>query len=284
MKKLTSIFALVLCVMMLAGIVCAAADTTTPSVQAKEAPEVEKVVIVDKSGNETEIHDYSIDVTSYAAAKTDATVPAEVKTQVEDAYKEITSTTNLGTLNKDLDKAAKEINSGYTANVFVVSDLFDVTVGEDIKTALKNGGSVEITFDTNYTEKPVVLHRMENGKWEVIDSSKVVLKDGKVTVTFTSLSPIAFLSVSEDKAAETPATKSTTWIWIVVIIVVVLVIVLIVLLKGKKKDDGEAEEAPAEEAAEEAPAEEAPAEETTEEAPAEEATEEAPAEETKTEE
>ena len=262
MKKLTSIFALVLCVMMLAGIVCAAADTTTPSVQAKEAPEVEKVVIVDKSGNETEIADDSVDVTSYAAAAKDSSVPEEVKKEVEEAYKEITSTTNLGTLNKDLDKAAKDIKSNYTANVFVVSDLFDVTVTEDVKTALKNGGSVEITFDTNYTEKPVVLHRMENGKWEVIDSSKVVLKDGKVTVTFTSLSPIAFLSVSEEKAAETPATKSTTWIWIVVIIVVVLVIVLIVLLKGKKKDGGET--------AEEAPAEEAPAEETTEEAPAEE--------------
>ena len=259
MKKLTSIIALVLCVIMLAGIVCAAADTTTPSVEAKEAPEVEEVVIVSESGEETVVYDFSIDVTSYAAAKTDTTVPAEVKTQVEDAYKEITSTTNLGTLNKDLDKVAKEINSGYTANVFVVSDLFDVTVGADIKTALQKGGSVKITFDTNYTEKPVVLHRMENGEWEVIDSSKVVLKDGKVTVTFTSLSPIAFLSVSEEKAAEPTPTKSTTWIWIVVIIVVVLVIVLIVLIKGKKKEDGEAEEAPAEEApAEEAPAEEEP--------------------------
>lgn len=273
MKKLTSIFAVVLCVLMLAGIVCAAADTATPSVQAKEAPEVEKVVVVDNSGKETVLADDSVDVTSYAAAKNDSAVPAEVKKQVEEAYKEITSTTNLGTLNKDLDKAAKEIDKGYTANVFVVSDLFDVTVGEDIKTALKDGGSVEITFDTNYTDKPVVLHRMENGKWEVIDSSKVVLKDGKVTVTFTSLSPIAFLSVSEEKAAETPATKSTTWIWIVVIIVVVLVIVLIVLLKGKKNDDGETtEEAPEEAPAEEAPAEEAPAEETTEEAPAEEET------------
>lgn len=263
MKKLTSIIALVLCVIMLAGIVCAAADTTTPSVQAKEAPEVEKIVITASDGTETEIEEDSVEVTSYAAATKDSDVPAEVKKQVEEAYKEITSTENLGTLNKDLDKAAKEIKDGYTANVFVVSDLFDVTVGEDVKTALKNGGSVTLTFDTNYTEKPVVLHRMENGKWEVIDSSKVVLKDGKVTVTFTSLSPIAFLSVSEEKAAEpTPATKSTTWIWIVVIIVVVLVIVLIVLIKGKKKDDGEAEEAPAEEApAEEAPAEEAPAEE-----------------------
>lgn len=269
MKKLTNILAVVLCVLMLAGIVCAAADTATPSVQAKEAPEVEKVVVVDKGGKETELTDTSVSVTSYAAATKDSTVPAEVKKQVEEAYKEITSTSNLGTLNKDLDKAAKEIDKGYTANVFVVSDLFDVTVTEEVKTALKDGGSVEITFDTNYTDKPVVLHRMENGKWEVIDSSKVVLKDGKVTVTFTSLSPIAFLSVSEEKAAETPATKSTTWIWIVVIIVVVLVIVLIVLLKGKKNDDGETtEEAPAEEA----PAEEAPAEETTEKAPAEEET------------
>ena len=266
MKKLTSIFALVLCVIMLAGIVCAAADTTTPSVQAKEAPEVEKVVIVAKDGTETEIADDSVDVTSYAAAKSDSSVPSEVKTQVEEAYKEITSTENLGTLNKDLDKAAKDIKSNYTANVFVVSDLFDVTVTEDVKTALKNGGSVEITFDTNYTEKPVVLHRMENGKWEVIDSSKVVLKDGKVTVTFTSLSPIAFLSVSAEKAAQEPTTpaKNTTWIWIVVIIVVVLVIVLIVLLKGKKKDDGEGAEETKEEApAEEAPAEEVPAEEET---------------------
>ena len=193
---------------------------------------------------------------------------------------------NLGELADGLDNAVKEINSQYTDGLFVVTDLFDIWVSDGIKTYLENGGKVKVTFNTKYAEKPIVLHRAHNGEWEVIDPNKVTLnEDGKILVEFTSLSPVAFLSPSEDREVNPPAEKNCWWIWIIIIIIVTLIIVLIILLK-KKKDDDE-EEAKAEttdEAAAAAPTE-AIADEATEEAPADETSaenapvEEAPAEE-----
>ena len=145
----------------------------------------------------------------------------------------------LKELNKDLDKVAKSIDSTYTANVFVVSELFDVTVSPYIKEALENGGSITITFDTNYTSKPVVLHRMKSGGWEIIDDSKVSLKDGKLVVEFTSLSPIAFLSVSAEKIEEGNKKKNITIavVFVVLIVLIAAVIVIILLLQDRKKKE-----------------------------------------------
>ena len=51
-----------------------------------------------------------------------------------------------------------------------------------------------ITFDipgVTAGQKVTVLHQKADGTWEVISGSKV--EDGKVTATFTSLSPVAFV-------------------------------------------------------------------------------------------
>ena len=53
MKKFTSILAFVLCVVMIAGVVCVAAETAPsvkPSVERKQAPEVAKVVVIYSDG------------------------------------------------------------------------------------------------------------------------------------------------------------------------------------------------------------------------------------------
>lgn len=289
MKKLTSIFAVLLCVIMLAGVVCVAAETAPsvkPSVEKKQAPEVTKIVVIYSDGTESEMTIDSIIVTSYAESQTESYVDTEIKEQLNVAYVEVTAAENLGELAEGLDNAVKEINSQYTDGLFVVTDLFDIWVSDGIKTYLENGGKVKVTFNTKYAEKPIVLHRAHNGEWEVIDPNKVTLnEDGKILVEFTSLSPVAFLSPSEDREVNPPAEKNCWWIWIIIIIIVTLIIVLIILLK-KKKDDDE-EEAKAEttdEAAAAAPTD-AIADEATEEAPADEtsaedaAVEEAPAEE-----
>lgn len=298
MKKLTSIFALVLCVIMLAGVVCFAADTTAPSVkpsvEKKQAPEVLKVVIIYSDGTEGEVSIESIIVTSYAESQTESYVSTEIKEQLDVAYIEVTAVDNLGELTEDLDKAVKEINSRYTDGLFVVTDLFDIWVSDGIKAYLENGGKIRVTFDTKYVEKPMVLHRAHNGEWEVIDPNKVTLNEnGKVTVEFTSLSPVAFLSPSEDREVVTPTEdKCCFWCWILIIIIVILIIILIILLilLKKKKDELEKAKEETKDAAAAAASTEAVEEKTAEDAPAEEApveeapVEEADAEEPKTEE
>ena len=80
---------------------------------------------------------------------------------------------------------------------------------------------------------------MESGGWEIIDDSKVSLKDGKLVVEFTSLSPIAFLSVSAEKIGEDNKNKSITItvVFVVLIVLIATVIVIILLLRDRKKKE-----------------------------------------------
>ena len=281
MKKFTSILAFVLCVMMIAGVVCVAAETAPsvkPSVEKKQAPDVTKIVIIYSDGTEGEMTIENIIVTSYAESQTESYVDTEIKEQLDVAYVEVTGVDNLGELAEGLDNAVKEINSKYSDGMFVVTDLFDIWVSDGIKAYLENGGKIRVTFKTKYTEKPIVLHRAHNSEWEVIDPNKVTLNDdGKIVVEFTSLSPVAFLSPSDERIVNPPVTKNCSWIWIIIIIVVILIIILIILLKKKKDDEEEPEQ---ETPADGSPAADAAAATAATEAPAEEATEEAPAEET----
>lgn len=280
MKKLTSILALVLCVIMLAGVVCLAAETTPsvkPSVERKQAPDVKKIVVIYSDGSEAEMTLESIIITSYAQSQTDVHVSKEIKENLYVAYIEVTAVENLGELAKGLDEAVKKINSKYTDGLFVVTDLFDIWISDGIRAYLENGGKIRVTFNTKYVEKPVILYREHDGNWEVIDPNKVSLNEfGNVSVEFTSLSTVAFLSPSPDREV-TPAAKSYMWIWIIVIIIVTLILVLIILLKREKDDDEEEQQeapvdgSPAADAASAAAVTEASAEEATEEAPAEEA-------------
>ena len=53
---------------------------------------------------------------------------------------------------------------------------------------------ISITFDVDGIvagDKVYLLHGLDGGKWEVINPTKV--EDGKVTATFTSLSPVAIV-------------------------------------------------------------------------------------------
>ena len=80
-------------------------------------------------------------------------------------------------------EAAKELVSA-NANVL---KLVDVSLPTNFTKAT-------ITFDipgVTAGQKVTVLHQKADGTWEVISGSKV--EDGKVTATFTSLSPVAFV-------------------------------------------------------------------------------------------
>lgn len=82
-------------------------------------------------------------------------------------------------------EAAKELVSA-NANVL---KLVDVSLPDGFTFT-----EATITFDipgVTAGQKVTVLHQKADGTWEVISGSKV--EDGKVTATFTSLSPVAFV-------------------------------------------------------------------------------------------
>ena len=107
---------------------------------------------------------------------------------------------------------AKEVAAEKSANSTVLA-VVDVTVPEGT-------GKVTITFEvTGVTKadagKIYVLHEKSNGVWEVIHPDKV--EDGKITVTFTSLSPVAFVKIA-DTATTLPKTGAPVVLPVVALI------------------------------------------------------------------
>ena len=190
-------------------------------------------------------------------------------------------------LDKALDEAAKKENKNYNSSVYVVSALFEFSLPEGKVASASN--PVKATFDAGTTKAVTVIHKVNN-KWVVVDSKDVEQNGSNVTVTFTSLCPVAFLTSNPNNLVADEA--GFNWLWIVIILAVILLIILLFILLGRKKGDkvvaeeGGNAEVPAtdkeelmenqvvEEATEETPAEEeAPVEEETkpeEEAPVEE--------------
>jgi len=84
-------------------------------------------------------------------------------------------------------ESAKESAKKLVSSNATVLKLVDVSLPTSFEKAT-------ITFDITGVkagQKVTVLHQKSDGTWEVISDSKV--EDGKVTATFTSLSPVAFV-------------------------------------------------------------------------------------------
>lgn len=77
-------------------------------------------------------------------------------------------------------------NKAYKANVMAVAD---------IKIEGKNGGTVTIAVPSVKKGDTIIVLHYTGSVWEEISGVKV--EDGKVTATFSSLSPVAIVKVSE---------------------------------------------------------------------------------------
>jgi LPXTG-motif cell wall-anchored protein len=79
----------------------------------------------------------------------------------------------------------------------------------------QQGTPITITFNLHNVlagDSLVILHQKQDGTWETIIPDKV--EDGKVTVSFTSLSPVAFIKLSNattTSAIKAPKTADTNW-------------------------------------------------------------------------
>lgn len=209
MKKLASFLAAVMaatCMMMPVS----AADFT-PSVQGKEAPAIETVqtqtgedvvaLIEDTSGNEVQgVMEDQLIITPVAKADE---APEEIAEPLLAAYEQIKAASNLKEIVPNIEDVVKKVSENLKVDNLVVRDLFDVSVSDDIKALLDGGNTITIRFQLGISKDDTVLclHNIEADKWEVIDPSKVVNNgDGTVSVTFDSLSPVAFVVEKQEEA------------------------------------------------------------------------------------
>ena len=289
MKKhllaLLTLIALVLAVAF-APVLANASSNPSPSREQDAAPKVEEVKL---DGEDVEPI-----ITSTAEIETSTTPQAQAlkaaKQELDGAFKEVKndkgetvkyldySKVDDG-LKKKLDDVAKTINKDYNSSVFQVSALFEFSLPEG--KVVSKDHPVTATFDAGTSEKVTVIHKVGNN-WDVVSAGDTQQSGTKVTVKFTSLCPVAFLTANPNSLV--PAEGGFNLLWIVLIIVAIILIVLLILLLLRKKNnkdqvvaeegtDAPVPETDKEELMENQEVEEAPAEE---EAPQE---EEAPAEE-----
>lgn len=193
--------------LLLAGILAlsvsvpALAAEFTPSVENKKAPEVEiqkdstgadcAAIITEADKNEIAVPTGKLTVTPVSAVEE---APAEVKETLNAAYQQLQTVASLTELSPDLEPALKK--QDLTTDKVVVRDLFDVSVtGQYADSLKKDGASIKITFKLSTDSKNLaaVLHNVKGNEWETIPEGRIARKDDTVTVTFNSLSPVAFL-------------------------------------------------------------------------------------------
>lgn len=215
MKKVAKFFCSVLVVAALAASQVEV-FAFTPSVVMSEVPEIDysKTSVIDATGNLSTITENDAHIMSMN--KIDSST--EEGKNLADAFEEIKlfsenngEVTNfekaldeLLTSNKMSDKDGKQIN----ANEMAVRDLFDVTISDDLKKVLDNGGSVTMNFKANLNKNDIVSVMHQNTitkEWIGLDSKEVkVNEDGSVNATFDSFCPITILVYNPEIASGAP--------------------------------------------------------------------------------
>ncbi len=244
MKRRNRVVAFVLAVMLFT--VTAYAEKFTPSVQQKGAPEI--VMVNDQNGNEVVaiIKDASgKEVAGVSAANLQITpvsdaakASAEIREMLENAYKQITDSDSLKALIPNLPDVLKEMKWDIPAEALVVRDLFDVSlVGESKDLLAQEGNTITVRFKLGLTseEQMLTLHNFESDKWEAIYGAKVERHDnGDVSVTFDSLSPVAFAVKNDSYVAPAESGSNGMMIGAIVVVAVVAGIVVVLLVKNNK--------------------------------------------------
>ena len=195
MKRVFAVLMIVL--LCTAMVVSASADTFTPSVTNKPAPEL--VPAIDPDGNphpgyimddDGKILDYldegCLVITPVSKAETSNEIPADSKETLLYVYEQLTS--GKMTMPYHLH------NPNYDSDDMVIRDLFDATFlcGEHPKMLEPTGVMLVLTFDIGVkADEDVSVMTYKNGAWGNI--VKITNNgDGTVTCVFEHLCPIAF--------------------------------------------------------------------------------------------
>ena len=219
MKKLTTL--LLTAALVMAMLVPASAASFTPSVEAKEAPTVQGVTASDGTTVDAIIYDATgaevvgvatgnLIVTPIAQA---SSADAEISESLTAAYEQIASAASLTEIVPDI-ASYIPADSGLTVDDLVVRDVFDVTLtGTYADYLAEEGNTITIRFelDLDPSATLIVLHNYSGSDWEVISDDLVVQNaDGSVDVTFSSLSPIAFVTDAANVDVSYSETSPTT--------------------------------------------------------------------------
>ena len=128
---------------------------------------------------------------------------------------EVSSSVSIVEATEEVVNAAKAQAVAVVGSDAVVLDVVDVNFSESFST-------ITIPFNLKNVkagDKIVALHQKADGTWETITPDKV--EDGKVTVTFTSLSPVAFVA-GEAAAVKSPKTGDVAVPFVAIIAVIAL--------------------------------------------------------------
>lgn len=244
--------------------------TVTPSCEKKEVPDV-IAYYIEEDGTVVVLSE------KIAAAKVWSLNSGEAP-ELDEAYKLFSKIEDVGDIIDGLDEFAKELNEKYNSSIFVVSDLFDVSIPQEyIDAALASPEHyVEVHFYTGIApdaEPPVIAHKSETtGKWIMLDP-ECVENDGHGTIIakFDELCPMIFMRVSEERVAKIEEGcqcgcffcrhgmclfcgklcdfsvsiglgKGICFCWILPLVIIFAIIVVIILLLDKKKKEDKKKE------------------------------------------
>lgn len=242
MKKLLSIL-LVLVTLMAFSFNAMAVDFTV-SVENKGAPDIvetEDNGLYDKDGNLVhQIEDDCITVIPFGDVVNSNDLTEDEKKLMQDLYEELSkSDTSLSVICPELDDLIKEkLGDDYNADDLVIRDFFTVKELCDELQEKGDDGTIKITFDLGIAADEFITAMVYlDGKWQVVPV--VNNGDGTVTVTFTELGPVAFLT--PDGTIIAPTTGDTDYsqiiFWSVVMVAALVAIVAVLLTSRKKKSD-----------------------------------------------
>ncbi len=129
---------------------------------------------------------------------------------------EVSSSVSITEAADEVVRAAEVQAAAVVGSNAVILNVVDVNFSESFK-------SITIPFNlknVKANDKIVVLHQKADGTWETITPDKV--EDGKVTATFTSLSPVAFVTGGSAAAVKSPKTGDIAVPFVAILAVVSL--------------------------------------------------------------
>ena len=160
-------------------------------------------------------------------------LPDALRALIEQAYKNITDTKDLTSLNADLAKIAKNKNIDTTK--LAVSDLFDLHLtGCDYH---EGHTYFDITLEADTLDRFVaLLHMNKNGEWELVADAQAENNGDHLTFSVEGFSPFAIVVDTSVDVEDDPETGDNSMIQVYATIMVISALaVVVILVKGKKQ-------------------------------------------------
>ena len=216
MKKIMVL--LLALVLTLAMALPALAATYTPSVEAKDAPEV--VTQKDKDGNDCAAIIRDADGKEIASvpfanlvvtpvSQMESTTYANVKARLRAAFNRIKGVSSVRELNSQLESTIKSLYPDVSVDDLVVRDLFDVSVIGDYEEYFKTAGNtltVRFKLTADSALLLAALDSVDGATWRILDDGSITRNgDYTVEITLDRLGVIAFLYDNGELPAANPS-------------------------------------------------------------------------------